>query len=155
MNKKSRNNIEQYWREKELEIDEKIIGKDMVEYISGSQLIRERCWGLLYYTENFLNFQLFPKKNFLASLLRGGKDDCLREEKTIKISWKDVQKICFPPERNKILAFFTITDRRIFIDYFADNKARRFTLILLMHSHEKREKILEFYKPVTKNNKLG
>lgn len=146
LDKNNQKDIEKYWKEKEQEIGEVIKNKDISEYISGYQGIKDRVWGLLYYTENSFYFQTFPKRDWLISLLRGGQAEYSGKAINFHILWENVLDISIPGKRSFISSILAPPDYRVFIQYKTDNQQG--TLVFVMYSTEKREKFLKFYHEI-------
>lgn len=144
MDKNNKQNIEKYWKEKELEINEKIKGKQICEYISGYQELKEQTWGLLYYTQSSFYFQTFPKKNWVSSLLSSNHADNFGKTRIFRKLWKDIEEINLPSKRNIFLAFFSPPDYRVFIEYHVGSKVN--TLIFMMSCRENRDQFMEDYR---------
>lgn len=135
--------VERFWEEKEQEIGEKIKGKDMSEYISGHPELKEKSWGLLYYTETTFYFQTFPRRNWLTSLMGGGKTEKTGDTKIFRILWEKVRKIVLPAKKNTFFAFLSPPDHRIFIKYQLNGQED--TLVFVMYSRDSRDKLLDCY----------
>ena len=144
MGKHDNQNTEKFWKEKEQEIGEKIIGKDMSEYISGYQEVKEKTWGLLYYTESSFYFQTFPKKSWLTSLLGSGQGEYSGETTIFRILWKDMKEVCLPTERKTFFTIFSPPDCRVLIKHYENSKEK--TLVLMMYSRDNRNQFIEFYR---------
>jgi len=140
---------EKFWKEKEQEIGEEIKGRDMSEYINGYQGIRERIWGLLYYTESSFYFQTFPRKNWFTSLIGSGKTEDSGEAMNFRILWEEVKEINLPPKRNIFFNFFSPADYRIFIKYRINSQED--TLVLMMYSRENRNHFIDCYHQFKKS----
>ena len=141
---------EQYWKKKEDEIGEKIRGKMLAEFNSGYNSFSGPILGILFYTENTLYFQTFPRKNWLYSLLKSRES--LHQDKLldILIPWADVKSIHFPPRKNPFLRIILPRDYRIFIDCWLNKK--RTMLIINLQCQTDRKKLFEFYKKVQDTN---
>ena len=144
MKESSKKDVAEFWGKKELEIGEKIRGKDMSEYISGYPEIKKRTWGLLYYTDSYFYFQIFPRKNWFTLLLGGGgKTENSGQSFQFRIPWDVVTEIVLPPQKNTLLAFFSPPDYRIFIQYRMEDREE--TLVFMMYSRENRDRFIEWY----------
>ena len=62
--------VEQYWRNKEAALGEKIIAKFSCKYLGGYPDIGGPLSGLIYFSESFFCFQSFYSPGFLASIFR-------------------------------------------------------------------------------------
>jgi hypothetical protein len=62
--------VEQYWRNKEAALGEKIIAKFNCKYLGGYPDIEGTLSGLIYFSESFFCFQSFYSPGFLASIFR-------------------------------------------------------------------------------------
>ena len=135
---------EQYWKKKEDEIGDKIIGRMLAEFIGGYQNFSGPILGILFYTEKAFYFQTFPKRNWYLSMLK--PEGSLHQNKLLNfcIPWSNVKKINFPPRKNPFLGLFLPQEYRIFIDY--QNNGNRTNLAITMQSREDRDKLFEFYQ---------
>ncbi|HAJ33529.1 MAG TPA: hypothetical protein DCK79_09200 [Candidatus Atribacteria bacterium] len=142
--------VEEFWKEKEQELGEAIKGKDMSEYISGYQRLKEKTWGLLYYTKSSFYFQTFPKRNWLISLIGvgGGKAESSGDIFIFNIMWEKVKEITLPAQKNPILSFLSPPDNRVFIRYKVDSQEE--VLTLAMYSRNSRKNFLECYQQAKK-----
>ncbi len=142
--------VEEFWKEKEQELGEEIKGKDMSEYISGYRGLKEKTWGLLYYTKSSFYFQTFPKKNWLTSLMGvgGGKVENSADTFIFNIIWEKVKEITLPAKKNLILSFLSPPDNLVFIRYQIDSQEE--ILTLAMYSRNSRKKFLECYQQFKK-----
>ena len=142
----SKKDVEEFWAKKEQEIGEKIRGKDMSEYLGGYPDLKERIWGLLYYTDSSLYFQTFPRKNWFTSLLGGGQSEYAGQTYHFKVPWDMVSGIILPPQKNALLAFFSPPDYRVFVHYRMGEREE--TLVFMMYSRENRDRFIKWYKQV-------
>jgi hypothetical protein len=62
--------VEQYWRDKEAALGEKIGAKFNCKYLGGYADIAGPLSGLIFFSESFFCFQSFFSPGFLASILR-------------------------------------------------------------------------------------
>jgi len=150
MNKNEQIDFKKYWQDKEQEIGEKIIGKDMSEYIGGHPDLTEQAWGILFYTKIAFYFKAFPRKNWITSLL-GGKEEKIEDNITICILWKNVQEVCLPKNKKSFFSFLFPTDNRIFINYQENNAQHK--LVFTMSSNENKKKFVECYNQSKKGTK--
>lgn len=146
MTTNNQKDVEEFWKEKEQELGEEIKGKDMSEYISGYQGLKEKTWGLLYYTKSSFYFQTFTNKNWFTSLIGGGggKAKTSGDMFIFNIKWEKVKEITLPAKKNSILSFLSPPDNRVFIKYKVDSQEE--VLILAMYSRNSRKYFLECYQ---------
>ena len=149
MDKKNQEDIEKYWEEKEQEIGEKIIGKDMSEYLGGFGELKEKLWGLLYYSQKAFYFQTFPRRSWFASLLGMGGERNQNDVVNFRIMWLKVKDIYLPARKKSLLSFLSPTDYRVFIKYQIDNKED--TLVFAMYSSKSRDKFVDCYNQSKQN----
>ena len=71
--------VEQYWRNKEAALGEKIIAKFNCKYLGGYPDIAGPLSGLIFFSESIFCFQSFFSPGFLASIFRFG-DPLIAEE---------------------------------------------------------------------------
>jgi hypothetical protein len=62
--------VEQYWRDKETAIGEKVVAKFNCKYLGGYPDIAGPLSGLIFFSESFFCYQSFFSPGFLASILR-------------------------------------------------------------------------------------
>lgn len=148
------NKIYKYWKEKETKIGERILGRNICEYISGYGDFYERKWGILYFTENSFYFDCFPKKKswfgHLCKKSREGQDNKINN---FQISWKDVAKIDLPPDKNFLLNIILSPDYRIFITYYNKSNLGNSKLVLSIHSKKGRDRFMEAFRNFESNSK--
>ncbi len=144
MIKNNQQEAKRYWQEKEKEIGEEIIGKEMCEYLSGYDDLEPRTWGLLYYSETSFYFQVFPKKSFWSSLLGSSQDENRGETRLFQIPWSSIKEIQLPTRKKSVFSIFSLPDYRVLIKYEGDNKER--ILVLLIYTQTTQEKFLECFQ---------
>jgi len=148
------NKIHKYWKDKEGKIGERILGRNICEYISGHGDFYKRTWGILYFTENFFCFDGFPEKRFLfSSLFKENRTERDNEIKKFQISWKDVEKIDLPPNKNFLLNIIFPPDYRIFITYFDKSNHSNSRLVLSIYSKKERNRFVEAFHNFKSNSK--
>ncbi len=148
MKKFPENNIEKYWQEKERETGEEITGKGMCEYVEGFPGMKEKTWGLLYYTKKSFYFQTFPKKSLFTSLMGNGQKKDLAKRMSFQISWKEVKDMSLPAQRNIFFSFLSPPDYRVYITYQIES--RQEMLILAMYSRKNRDQFIDYYHQYVK-----
>ena len=72
--------VEQYWRNKEAALGEKIIAKFNCKYLGGYPDIAGPLSGLIFFGESIFCFQSFFSPGFLASIVRFGSQLKAEEE---------------------------------------------------------------------------
>jgi len=72
--------VEQYWRNKEAALGEKIIAKFNCKYLGGYPDIAGPLSGLIFFSESTFCFQSFFSPGFLASIVRFGNQLKAEEE---------------------------------------------------------------------------
>lgn len=137
-------NVEIFWQEKERETGEEILGRDMCEYVEGFPGMKEKIWGLLYYTKISFYFQTFPKKNWFTLLMRSdqGKESVSRM--SFQISWEEVKDIALPAQRGFFFSFLSPPDYRVYVTYQIESQQG--VLILAMYSRKKRDQFIDYYQ---------
>lgn len=143
MNKDRERDAAKYWQDKEQDIGEEIRGRDMCEYLGGYNELRQRAWGLLYFTDNAFYVEIYSQKSWWGSLPGTGSQERQQESILIKISWNIVQDIHIPPKKNRFLALFSSSHNRVFIKYLQSGIEK--LLVLLVYSHSVRKKFLECF----------
>jgi len=127
--------VEQYWEEKEKEIQEKIIHKCLTEYLSGYQNISGPIWGLFFFTKQALYFQTFPKKSWYSSLIwQKENEDWSGDYFHFHLPWKDIRKIIFPRKKSIIKKIFSSPGSIVRLEYLSQNE--RYILDILFNSDE-------------------
>ncbi len=144
MNKDRKQDITKYWQDKEREIGEEIRGRGMCEYLGGYNELRQRAWGLLYFTDNAFYVEIYSQKSWWNSLLGAGSQERSQESILIKINWNIVQDIHISSEENRFLALFSPTNNRVSIKYLQNGIEKLLTL--LIHFPPVREKFLECFQ---------
>jgi len=104
--------VEQYWRNKEAALGEKIIAKSNCKYLGGFPDIAGPLSGLIFFSESVFCFQSFFSPGFLASIFRFGDPLKAEEEQFFcqpleKVTFEFEQpnnnlwnKLFAPPEQN-------------------------------------------------------
>ncbi len=146
--------VQKYWEEKERAIGERIIDRNLCEYISGYRGLDEKNWGILYYTESSFYFQIFPKKNRLASFLKHKQKEDTAKIKNFRIFWKDIKQLSFPPKRNILFNIIFPIDNRIFVNYYRNSQKSVSTLVLRMNSIKERDEFRSIYCKFKKSNNI-
>lgn len=136
--------IAKFWQAKEQEIGEQIRGKDMCEYLGEYNDLKQRAWGLLYFTDNSFYVQIYTQKNWWTTLFGSGQGVTARETIQFQIPWNIVKDIHLPPKKNVFLSIFTAPDYRVNIKYVQDGL--KSILVLLIYSRSTREKFLKCFQ---------
>lgn len=124
--------IDKFWKEKEKEVQEKIIHKCLAQYLSGYRNFFGPLWGLFFFTKQAIYFQTFPKKNWLSSIWQTKTEDLGEPSLNFCIPWKEITKITFPEEKSKIKKFFSAPGNLVILDYLSENE--NFSLKLLFNN---------------------
>ncbi len=110
--------IEEFWKKKEKEIQEKIIHKYMVQYLSGYRSFSGPLWGIFFFTKQAVYFQTFPKKNWLSVIWNTETENSEKKSPlNFRIPWNEITKITFPEERSKIKKLFSRPESLIILNY--------------------------------------
>ena len=154
MNKDREQDITKYWQDKEREIGEEIRGRGMCEYLGGYHELRQRAWGLLYFTDNTFYVEMYSQKSRWDSLFGAGSQERSGEPILIKIPWNIVKDLHISAKKNRFLALFSSSDYRVFIEYLQNGMEK--VLVLLIHSPSVRNNILKsfqnYQKPLSQNS---
>lgn len=124
--------IEEFWKKKEKEIQEKIIHKYMVQYLSGYRNFSRPLWGIFFFTKQAIYFQNFPKKNWLSAIWNTEIENSEKPLLNFRIPWKEVMKITFPEEKSKIKRLFSRPESLIIVDYVSQEE--NYSLRLLFYN---------------------
>ena len=114
-------NNDKFWEMKEREIQEKVIGKCMVQYLGGYKNISGPLWGLFFYTKQSIYLQVFPEKNVILSIVwPENKSD--QPSFNMRIPWKDMAQISFPKEKSKLKKLISPSKNFIKVNYLFNQK---------------------------------
>jgi hypothetical protein len=81
--KKEETSADEFWRTREEEIGEAIIGKTLGRVVRETSKVP--IWGLFYTTSKTLFFQTFESENWLSLIFSGGKGSSRTQNETIEI----------------------------------------------------------------------
>lgn len=123
--------IDKFWEEKEKEIQEKIIHRCLVQYLSGYRNLSGPFWGMFFFTKQAIYFQTFPKKNWLSVIWQTETVDSEKPSLNFCIPWDEITKITFPEEKSKIKKLFSRPGSLVIVDYVSKNES--FSLKLLFN----------------------
>ena len=116
--------IEEFWKKKEKEIQEKIIHKYMVQYLSGYRNFSGPLWGIFFFTKRAIYFQTFPKKNWLSVIWNTETENSEKKSPlNFRIPWNEITKITFPEEKSKIKRLFSRPESLIILDYVSQKES--------------------------------
>jgi len=139
--------IYKYWKEKENKLGERILGKNICEYISGYRDFDRKTWGILYFTKNSFYFDIFhEKKFFFSSIFKVNRTDQDKKINTFQIPWKDVIKIDLPKAKNYFLSIFFPPDSLTIVSYSDKSNYRDCKLVLNIHSKNERDRFMEAFQ---------
>lgn len=100
---KNDTSAEEFWRSREEELGEKVLGKTLGRVIGEKNSIP--IWGLFYTTAKALYFQTFESQNWLSMIFSGGKSSSRTKNETIEIPAKDIQVFAVHPQKRGWLRF--------------------------------------------------
>jgi hypothetical protein len=123
--------VDKFWEEKEREIQGKIIHKCLAQYLSGYRNFSGPLWGIFFFTNQAIYFQIFPKKNWLLFIWQTETEDLGESSLNFCIPWNEITKITFPEEKSKIKKLFSRSGSVVIVDYVSKNE--RFSLKLLFN----------------------
>ena len=92
--------VEQYWRNKEAALGEKIIAKFNCKYLGGYPDIAGPLSGLIFFSESTFCFQSFFSPGFLASIVRFSSQLKAEEEQFFCQALKNLTFEFEPPDKN-------------------------------------------------------
>lgn len=121
--------IEEFWKKKEKEIQEKIIYKCMVQYLSGYRNFPGPLWGIFFFTKQAIYFQTFPKKNWLSVIWNTETENSEKPTLNFRIPWKEIMKVTFPEEKSKIKRLFSRPESLIIVDYVNQKESSSLRLL--------------------------
>ncbi|RKX82156.1 MAG: hypothetical protein DRP57_10450 [Spirochaetes bacterium] len=81
--------VDNYWNEKEKSLRQRIKGKYLCRYLSGSINITFPRWGILFFTQSSLYFESYRNENWL-SILSFGKKNKNTEEVFLEWPWPEI-----------------------------------------------------------------
>lgn len=93
--------VEQYWRNKEAALGEKITAKFQCKYLGGYPDILGPLSGIIYFSESFFCFQSYFSPGFLASIIRP-RAPLKPEEEHFFCQSLETATFEFEPQRNKL-----------------------------------------------------
>jgi len=111
--------IDEFWAEKEREIQEKIINKCMVQYLSGYRNFSGPLWGVFFFTKQAIYLQTFPKRSWLSAFQSSETENSKKPLLNFRIPWSEITNITFPEEKSKIIRLFSRPGNLIIIDYLS------------------------------------
>ena len=107
--------VEQYWRNKEAWLGEKIIAKFSCKYVGGYPDIAGPLSGLIFFSESTFCFQSFFSPGFLASIVRFGNQLKAEEEQFFCQALKDLIFGFEPAAKNLWNRLFAPPEQRFVI----------------------------------------
>lgn len=93
--------VEQYWRDKEAALGEKIYVKFNCKYLGGYADIAGPLSGLIFFSESFFCFQSFFSPGFLASILRS-RESLKTEQEHFFCEPLETAAFEFEPQRSNL-----------------------------------------------------
>jgi hypothetical protein len=91
---------EQFWRNYEEKLGEKVLGYCLGRYISGWETFAPDLWGLSIVTASSFRFHHFPHENWFAVLTRSTMGGSPPEEKIIAVPRAHILGAVFMREKN-------------------------------------------------------
>jgi len=113
--------VEQYWRDKEAALGEKVIAKFNCKYVGGYPDIAGPLSGLIFFSETTFCFQSFFSPGFLDSIVRFGNRLTAREEQFFCQALKNLAFGFEPADKNLWNKLFAPPEQR-FVIRIADEK---------------------------------
>ena len=92
---------EEFWRNREEELGEKVLGKTLGRVIVENDPVP--LWGLFYTTSKAIYFQTFRSENWLSLLFSGGKGSNRTKDETIEIPEKSITNLSLRPRKGGFL----------------------------------------------------
>lgn len=125
-----KDDVKEFWEEKEKEKNSKLIIATVADYISGYENIKTFTSGLLYFMENGLYFENFSNNNWFSALFAGANNKEFKKvefsiPKTSIIGVTDSEGKKNKKELNlkdKILRFLNFIPRFLIINYVDNNQ---------------------------------
>ena len=115
--------VEQYWRNKEAALGEKITAKFQCKYLGGYPDMPGPLSGLIFFSESFFCFQSFFSPGFLASIIRSRKP-LKTEEEHLFCQPLETAAFEFEPQRNNLWEKLFAPLEQIFTVRLANEKNR-------------------------------
>ena len=134
LSKKKDTNPDDFWREYEENIGEKILSRSLGRYISGWEEFDGKgwnsLWGLIMATTGGFRFHHFPQQSWLDAFSRNSEKEKSRE-KTIFIPWEKIISAKIVEETKWWVKIFKTTSPYLFINYTDESgQERQITLII-------------------------
>ena len=95
--KKEERSAEDFWRSREEEIGEQVLGKALGRVVREDGAVP--IWGLIYTTSRAVYFQTFESENWLSMLFSGGKGSGRTKDETIKIPVENILAFGVRPQK--------------------------------------------------------
>ena len=131
---------EEFWREYEEKIGEKVLARGMGQYVSGwdefDKAARNPIWGLIIATSGGFRFHHFPQINWLTSLAQFGSGGEAPKEKTIFIPADSILSAVLHKETKWYKTIFSSIPPRLIIRYRDATGAEKELLLYAEHQPE-------------------
>ncbi|MDR0876930.1 MAG: hypothetical protein LBN21_02670 [Treponema sp.] len=110
-----------FWREYEQQIGEKVLARNMGQYLSGWEEFESDktgpLWGLLIATDGGFRFHHFPQTNWMSAILRVGSGPASQQERTLFIPIGQIVSAEFIIEKKWWKKIFAPTQPQLVIRY--------------------------------------
>ena len=113
--------VEQFWRNKEAALGEKITAKFQCKYLGGYLGIPGPLSGLIFFSESFFCFQSFFSPGFLASIIRS-REPLRTEGERFFCEPLETATFEFEPQRNNLWNILFAPQEQIFTVRLAEEK---------------------------------
>ncbi len=137
--------VEEYWKRKEEELNEKIIEKFLCRYLRGYRNFATPTWGLMYYTERALYFESVPRtKNWFENMITKTNSIYTQKEDKFRVraTWEEIESLELSPKESWFKRTFLSSDRKLELKTCSEN----ITLIV----NDEVESLINFYETIKK-----
>jgi hypothetical protein len=121
MASKKNQSPEEFWREYEKQIDEKVLAFSLGQYISGWEGENNTLWGLVIATSGGFRFHHFPNENWLFAAVRMTRGGEGPQEVAISIPKDKIAAVEIKEEKSFFKRLFFSRPPRLIIHYTNEN----------------------------------
>lgn len=135
--------VQEFWKNTEEEIGEKVLDKALARCISGCNEKNPtlEVWGLIYYTETTIFFKHFTQSNWLLNIIRMNKKKGGDKEFLLRIPRDAVTELVFVDFQNLWQRMFSKDLPHLYLKY---NDAVRGEVELRLMVEKRKEEISDF-----------
>jgi hypothetical protein len=137
--KKNQKGVEDFWREYEEQIGEKVLARSLGRYVSGWEEFDSKewtsIWGLIIATSGGFRFHHFPQTSWLNALSNFGNNNAPKE-KTFFIPKEKIISAKLIEETTWLKKIFLSTPPQLLIDYRDGTENTKQVLLEVEFKHE-------------------